>query len=343
MDSSRRRSGSQVATVDKPTAASGAPGERPQPPRSGASRYFSCIHAHGHFPDPQHCNTFFEHCVHCCSWTSEEHIVQPQRVRLADASLPAERDTGVAASAFTLNDEDKRAIAAVLQEQRKGLEFLRNTLQTDVRHVQLMLEHVSPGGSATVAYARGSTAHSMLSQGGNGAALGVAGVDPSFGTNGGSMDPLHGGGPGMSALGLPAGSGAASVGAGGPSPHWGGGGAHGTVAYVVNSCPRAVPTPRSQRPWLPSDCCRCALPFRYGRHAPTTSRDGVRSIWRVRCRTERNGNGWHAHGDAVWSTRRGASSEPLCQCTDRSGEHPGHGPKTRLVLTLQTMQFRCCK
>lgn len=163
--------------------------------------------------------------------------MHPQRVRLADASLPAERDIGVAASAFTLNDEDKRAIAAVLQEQRKGLEFLRNTLQTDVRHVQLMLEHVSPGGSATVTYARGSTVHSMLSQGGNGAALGVAGVDSAFGTNSGSIDPLHGGGSGMSAFGLHPGSGVASVGAGGPSPHWGGGGAHGMVAYLLNSCP----------------------------------------------------------------------------------------------------------
>ena len=75
-----------------------------------------------------------------------------QRVRLADASLPAERDTGAAASAYTRSEEDKRAITAVLQEQRKGLEFLRNTLQTDVRHVQLMLEQVS--GTA----ARGSTA-----------------------------------------------------------------------------------------------------------------------------------------------------------------------------------------
>ena len=37
-----------------------------------------------------------------------------QRVRLADASFPAERDTGVAASDYTLNDDDKRAIAAVL-------------------------------------------------------------------------------------------------------------------------------------------------------------------------------------------------------------------------------------
>jgi hypothetical protein len=157
--------------------------------------------------------------------------LQLQRVRLADASLPAERDTGVASSAFTLNDEDKRAIAAVLQEQRKGLEFLRNTLQTDVRHVQLMLEHVSPGGSSAVAYARGSTVQSMMSQGGSGAAPGAAGVDPAFGTDGGWIDPLHGGGHAMSGLGVPAGSGAASVGAGGLSPPmWGFGGAPGTVA-----------------------------------------------------------------------------------------------------------------
>eukprot|EP01043_Picozoa_sp_COSAG02_P005342 COSAG02_NODE_144_length_34086_cov_65.390944_17_plen_182_part_00 len=164
--------------------------------------------------------------------------LQLQRVRLADASLPAERDTGVAASAYTLNDEDKRAIAAVLQEQRKGLEFLRNTLQTDVRHVQLMLEHVSPGGSSTVAYARGSTVQSMLSHGGSGAAPGAAGVDPAFGTDGGLIDPLRGGGHPMSGLGLPTGPGAASVGpGGGPSPQmWGFGGAPGTIACVTGVC-----------------------------------------------------------------------------------------------------------
>jgi hypothetical protein len=161
--------------------------------------------------------------------------LQLQRVRLADASLPAERDTGVAASAFTLNDEDKRAIAAVLQEQRKGLEFLRNTLQTDVRHVQLMLEHERPGGSSTVAYARGSTVQSLLSQGGTGAAPGAAGVDPAFGIDGGLIDPTHGGGHPMSGA---IGPGIASVGPGGglPPQMWGVRGAPGTFAFITSVC-----------------------------------------------------------------------------------------------------------
>lgn len=175
------------------------------------------------------------------------HLRELQRVRLADASLPAERDTGVAASAFTLNDEDKRAIAAVLQEQRKGLEFLRNTLHTDVRHVQLMLEHVSNGGSATVAFARGSTAQSMLSQGSSITGFGPPRAESAAATDGGFINPLHGGGTGISGLGLPAGSGATSVGAAGSSPPiWGLGGAPGTnfrgSRFVY----------ASSRPWLSS-------------------------------------------------------------------------------------------
>ena len=117
------------------------------------------------------------------------HCRRLQRVRLADASLPAERDTGAAASAYTLSEEDKRAITAVLQEQRKGLEFLRNTLQTDVRHVQLMLEQVS--GTA----ARGSTAQALvpraLAAGGWGTA---ADGQPAVSASGGLVaDPLSGG------------------------------------------------------------------------------------------------------------------------------------------------------
>jgi hypothetical protein len=127
------------------------------------------------------------------------------RVRLADASLPSERDTGAAASAYTLSDEDKRAIAAVLQEQRKGLEFLRNTLMTDVRHVSLMLEQM--GGGAVVSYARGATAQSLLPQGANNAGpLGPEGPITGDQFSGASViDPMQGGGSMGMAYGAPVG------------------------------------------------------------------------------------------------------------------------------------------
>ena len=41
---------------------------------------------------------------------------------------------------MTLSKTDLQTIAGVLAEQRKGLEFLRNTLQTDSRHLALMLK-----------------------------------------------------------------------------------------------------------------------------------------------------------------------------------------------------------
>ena len=135
----------------------------------------------------------------------------------------------MAASAYTLSDDDKRAIAAVLQEQRKGLEFLRNTLHTDVRHVQLMLEQVS--GGAAVAYARGSTAQSLLPQAGNsGGHAGMAmGGDTTAGATAGNagpaIDPLHGGGMGIG-MGMGMGMGAVSSGAQQTAamPNWGAGG-----------------------------------------------------------------------------------------------------------------------
>jgi hypothetical protein len=44
------------------------------------------------------------------------------------------------AAMLSLSPAELATIAGVLQEQRKGLEFLRNTLQTDGRHLALMLE-----------------------------------------------------------------------------------------------------------------------------------------------------------------------------------------------------------
>ena len=60
------------------------------------------------------------------------------RVRLA-ATTTNERATRQVGR-LGLSADEQRTIATVLQEQRKGLEFLRNTLQTDGRYIATMLQ-----------------------------------------------------------------------------------------------------------------------------------------------------------------------------------------------------------
>jgi hypothetical protein len=65
------------------------------------------------------------------------HQIGP-RVRLATDTARVARST-TDSSSFALSEEDQRAMAEILQEQRKGLEFLRNILETDSRHMHLMM------------------------------------------------------------------------------------------------------------------------------------------------------------------------------------------------------------
>ena len=68
------------------------------------------------------------------------------RVRLATDA--ASGGGGRADSKLSFSVEDQRAIAEILAEQSKGLQFIRDVLETDTRHMQLIMERVRAAQTA---------------------------------------------------------------------------------------------------------------------------------------------------------------------------------------------------